>query len=71
MFEAEPRKIESFFEKLRAIQQNEAGNDNEFLIVLEDADKFRQEPIFVTEYCNQGTLFDYLEKRKISEGWLK
>jgi hypothetical protein len=38
---------------------------------MEDMDKFRQEPIFVTEYCNQGDLLSYLEKRKLSPGWLK
>ena len=39
---------------------------------IEDADKFRQEPVFVAEYCNQGDLQSYLEKRQeCGRGWLK
>ena len=34
-------------------------------------DRFRQEPVFVTEYCNQGDLLSYLEKRRAGKGWLK
>ena len=52
------------------MQLNYSEESSEFIIKLEDFDKFRQEPIFVTEYCNQGNLHDYLEKRKVSEGWL-
>ena len=27
--------------------------------------------MFVTEYCNQGDLVSYLEKRKLTDGWLR
>ena len=27
--------------------------------------------MFVTEYCNQGDLVGYLEKRKLTDGWLR
>jgi len=34
MFEAEPRKVESYFEKLRAMQSNYNEENSEFLIKL-------------------------------------
>ena len=71
MFETPARKVESYFEKLNAIKEGFDEETSEFLCKVEDADRFRQEPILVTEYCNQGNLWEYMERRKVSEGWLR
>ena len=42
MFEAEPRKADSFFEKLRALQKNYKRNGCEYLVRVDDVDRFRQ-----------------------------
>lgn len=48
MYEAEPRKVESFYEKLKAIQENFTQHGTEYLCKVEASDRFRQEPVIIT-----------------------
>lgn len=70
MFEADPRKVESYFEKLRAIKDSYLPENCGFLCKIDDFERFRREPVLMLEYCNQGDLYHYLEKRKKEESWL-
>lgn len=70
MYESEGRRIDGYIDKLKMCTV-ELSVETDSIVRVLDSERFKHEMVILSEYCNQGNLEQYLEKRRNLQGWLK